>query len=77
VIGLSFPHGGEDGNEGDLHDHDSMWADTLQMVHHEGGKEGCPYDHGVHGHEESSTVPAMRSWADAKDTAAPWGEWLW
>jgi hypothetical protein len=53
VIGVSFPHGGEDGNEGDLHDHGSMWADySLQMVHHEGGKEGCPYDHGVHGHEE-------------------------
>ncbi len=32
----------------------STWADTLQMVHvhHDGGREGCPYDHDVHGHEE-------------------------
>jgi len=29
VIGLSFPHGGEDGNEGDLHDHGSTWSDSL------------------------------------------------
>ena len=32
----------------------STWADSLQMVHvhHDGVGEGCPYDHGVHGHEE-------------------------
>ena len=52
MVGLSFPHGGEDGNEGDLRDHGLTWADSLQMVHHEGGKEGSPYDHGVHEHEE-------------------------
>ena len=56
MIGLSFPHDEEDGNEGDLHNQGSTWADLWQMVHHEGGKEGCLYVHGVHEHEEKKII---------------------